>query len=67
MVAQKYDLAELMKNPMKPLTQEQLDHFEEYMAFTNHDVPASEVDISEAVKDIIANLDYYCGFTKDKA
>jgi len=66
MAGQDYDLAELLKNPTKPLTKEQLEHFDEYMAFRNHDVPASDVDISDAVEDIIANMDYYCGFTKDK-
>jgi len=60
MAAVKYDLSELLENPTKPLTKEQLEHFDEYMAFVNHDIPASEVDISEAVRDIISELDEYC-------
>ena len=66
MAVLEYDLAELLKTPKKPLTKEQLEHFDEYMAFKNHDISASEVDISEAAEEIMANFDYYCGFTKDK-
>jgi hypothetical protein len=36
------------------------------MAFKNHDIPASEVDISEAAEEIMTNFDNYCGFTKEK-
>jgi len=66
MAVVEYDLSELLKTPKKPLTKEQLEHFDEYMAFKNHDISASEVDISEAVEEIIANMDYYCGFTEEK-
>jgi len=66
MAVMEYDLAELLKTPKKPLTKEQREHFDEYMVFKNHDISASEVDLTEAAAEVMANFDYYCGFTKDK-
>jgi|TergutMp193P3_1026864.scaffolds.fasta_scaffold783585_1 hypothetical protein len=55
-MAQKYDLDELLANPDKPLTREQYENFEKYMAMTNDDKPASEVDINHAVDEIIEEM-----------
>ncbi|MDR0307961.1 MAG: hypothetical protein LBI42_14140 [Chitinispirillales bacterium] len=55
------DISELSKDPSKPLTQDQLDHIEEYLTLKNHDVSAKDVSISGAVDHILENLDYYLG------
>jgi oligoendopeptidase F len=54
--ATKYDLAELLKNPRKPLTREQFENFDKYLRFTNDDKSAKDVDISDAADDIIERI-----------
>lgn len=49
-MTEKYDLDELLANPGRPLTGEQIQNWHKYMAMTNDDIPASEVDISGAVE-----------------
>jgi hypothetical protein len=55
--AQKYDLAELLENPDEPLTREQFENFDEYLRFTNNDKSAKDVDIGDAVDEIIKKID----------
>jgi len=59
------DLKDLWKNPTRPLTQDEIDHFDEYMSFKNHSISAGEVSLSHAVDEIIADFDYYLGFKKE--
>lgn len=49
-MTEKYDLDELLENPHTPLTKEQLNNWPKYMAMTNDDIPANEVDISDVVE-----------------
>jgi hypothetical protein len=53
----KYDLDKLMADPYKPLTREQYENFDKYMAMTNDDKPASEVDLTDAVEELIEEMD----------
>ncbi|MDR2728589.1 MAG: hypothetical protein LBB56_05600 [Chitinispirillales bacterium] len=49
-MSKQYNLDELLETPDKPLTQEQLKNWPKYMAMTNDDKPASEVDIRSAIR-----------------
>jgi hypothetical protein len=55
-MAEKYDLAEALKNHDKPLTAEQFENFDRYMALTNDDKSADEVDIGRAAREIIEEM-----------
>ena len=55
------DLSDLLSTPYRPLTPDEKAHFDEYMAFKNHDMSAKNVDITDAANDIIGNFDYYMG------
>ncbi|MCL2688974.1 MAG: DCN1-like protein [Chitinispirillia bacterium] len=55
-MSKKYDLDELLETPDKPLTRDQWNNFERYMAMTNDDKPASEVDINAAIKRDIEDM-----------
>jgi len=59
------DLKDLLENPLRPLSKDEIDNFDEYMTFKNNDIPASEVDITDAVNDVINNFARYLGFTED--
>jgi hypothetical protein len=54
---EKYDLAEALKNHDKPLTKEQFENFDKYMAMTNDDKSADEVDISRSIARRIEEID----------
>ncbi|GBU20198.1 hypothetical protein R80B4_00074 [Fibrobacteres bacterium R8-0-B4] len=60
------DLKELMKESKRPLTRDEIDHFDEYMSFKNHSKPMKDVSISETVAEVITDFDYYLGFKKEK-
>jgi len=60
------DLEELWKDPKKPLTRDEIEHFDEYMSFKNHSKPMNDVSIAETVAEVIADFDYYLGFKKEK-
>jgi hypothetical protein len=49
-VTQKYDLKELLEHPDTPLTEEQFASWPKYMAMTNDDKSAAEVDVMPAVQ-----------------
>jgi hypothetical protein len=55
-MTEKYDLDELLANPDIPLTREQFENFDKYMAMTNDDKPSSDVDITNAVKEIAGDM-----------
>ena len=55
------DLSDLLKNPFRPLTEDEIDHFDEYMSFKNGDKSAKDVSITNAVNRAKANLDRYIG------
>ena len=57
MTAEKYDLAELLRTPDKPLTKEQYENWHKYLRPINDDVSASDVDIRRGVEEIIAEMD----------
>ena len=56
-MSEKYDLDELLENPHKPLTDEQLKNWRNYMALTNDDKSAAEVDISGKVVKLCEEMD----------
>jgi len=56
-MSEKYDLDELLENPGKPLTDEQFKNWRNYMALTNDDKSASEVDISDRVAELCEEMD----------
>lgn len=56
-VAKKYDLAELLKNPDNPLTKAQYEKLDKYLRPTNDDKSAKDVDIGGAVDELIAEMD----------
>ncbi len=58
------DLGDLLKNPFRPLTDDEIDHFDEYMSFKNGDKPAKDVSITNAVNRAKANLDRYMGIPR---
>jgi hypothetical protein len=60
------DLSDLMVDPCRPLTDDEKDHFDEYMTFKNHDISAADVSITDTVDEVIADLDYYLGLTGEK-
>jgi len=55
--ARKYDMAELLKNPARPLTKEQYENLDKYLRPTNDDKSAKDVDIGGAVDELIAEMD----------
>jgi hypothetical protein len=57
----KRHISELSSDPYRPLTQDELDHFDEYMTFKNDDISAADVSITNAVNRIISNMDFYLG------
>lgn len=54
-------ISELSKDPFRPLTQDELDHFDEYMTFKNDDKSAADVSVKNAVKRIKSNINFYLG------
>jgi hypothetical protein len=54
-------IGELSATPRRPLTQDELDHFDEYLTLKNDDISAKDVSLAGAVRKIGANLDYYLG------
>jgi len=59
-------ISELSRDPFRPLTQDELDHFDEYMTFKNDDISAADVSIAGAVDRILANIDHYLGVPEAK-
>jgi hypothetical protein len=57
LMAGKYDLAELLKSPDTPLTDEQFENWPKYMAMTNDDKSAAEVDIGPAIEARIKEIE----------
>ena len=49
-----YDLAELLKNPDKPLTPEQLDHWDEYTRPRNEPKPDCGISIEQAIEELLS-------------
>jgi len=58
------DLSDLLKDPFRPLTEDEIDHFDEYMSFKNCDKPVKDVNITNAVSRAKANLDRYMGIPR---
>lgn len=56
-MAGQYDLAELLKTPDRPLTKEQYENLSKYLRPTNDDKSARDVNIGEAVDELIAEMD----------
>jgi hypothetical protein len=56
-MAGQYDLAELLKTPDRPLTKEQYENLDKYLRPTNDDKSARDVNIGEAVDELIAEMD----------
>jgi len=54
-------IGELSADPRRPLTQDEIDHFDEYLTFKNDDISAKDVSLAGAVKRIGANIDFYLG------
>jgi hypothetical protein len=54
-------ISELSADPLRPLTQDEIDHFDEYLTFKNDDISAKDVSLTEAVEHVIANMDFYLG------
>jgi len=62
----KRHISELSSDPYRPLTQDELDHFDEYMTFKNDDISAADVSLTNAVNRIISNMDFYLGVPEAK-
>ncbi len=58
------DLNDLLNDPLRPLTADEVDHFDEYMSFKNSDKSAESVCITNAVNRAKANLDKYMGLSR---
>jgi hypothetical protein len=54
-------IGELSRDPLRPLTRDEVDHFEEYLTFKNDDISAKDVSLTEAVDHVIACMDFYLG------
>jgi len=54
-------ISELSKDPYRPLTQDEIEHFDEYMTFKNDDISAKDVSLTNTVDRVLSNLDYYLG------
>jgi len=54
-------ISELSRDPLRPLTQDEIEHFEEYLTFKNDDISAKDVSLTEAVNHVIKYMDYYLG------
>jgi hypothetical protein len=54
-------ISELSATPRNKLTQDQIDHIEEYLTLKNHAKSAKDVDIKGAVNHVLSNMDYYLG------
>jgi len=54
-------ISELSNDPLRPLTQDEIDHFDEYLTFKNDDISAKDVNLTEAVDHAIAYMDFYLG------
>jgi hypothetical protein len=52
----RYSLAELMKDPHRPLTSDQWNNFDRYMLMENEGRPASDVDITPGVDRAVAEI-----------
>lgn len=52
----KYDLAELFKDPDRRLTKDEYEHLDEYLRPTNDDISAKDVDIDEAVGELVTEM-----------
>jgi hypothetical protein len=61
------DLADLLKDPYRPLTPEEEEHFDEYMSFKNHSESAADISLTNAVAEILSDLDYYLGLSDERA
>jgi hypothetical protein len=60
------DLADLLKDPYRPLTPEEEEHFDEYMSFKNHSESAADISLTDTVAEVLSDLDYYLGFKREK-
>jgi len=60
------DLADLLKTPNRPLTPDEEAHFDEYMSFKNHSESAADVSLTEAVDEVLSDLDFYLGLNDEK-
>jgi len=58
------DLNDLLKDPFRPLTADEVDHFDEYMSFKNSDKSVDSVCITNAVNRAKENLDKYMGLLR---
>jgi hypothetical protein len=56
-----HHIGELSADPLRPLTQYEIDHFDEYLIIRNDDISAKDVSLTEAVQHVIANMDFYLG------
>ncbi|MDR3011775.1 MAG: hypothetical protein LBU70_00985 [Chitinispirillales bacterium] len=56
-MANRYSLAALLEHPDVPLTDEQFANWDKYMAMTNDDVSAADVDIGDAVGARISEIE----------
>ncbi|GBU20661.1 hypothetical protein R80B4_00540 [Fibrobacteres bacterium R8-0-B4] len=65
-VMKERQISELSKDPLRPLTQDELDHFDEYLTFKNDDISAKDVSLTEAVKHVTAYMDFYLGVPEAK-
>jgi len=54
-------ISELSREPFRPLTKDELDHFDEYLTFKNDDISAEKVSINNAVKRIVRDINFYLG------
>jgi len=54
-------ISELSNDPLRPLTQDEIDHFDEYLTFKNDDISAKDVSLTEAVDQAITYMDFYLG------
>ena len=59
-------ISELSRDPTRLLTQDEMDHFDEYMTFKNHDKSAKDVSITNAVDRVIADMDRCLGIPEAK-
>jgi hypothetical protein len=60
------DLSQLLSDPDHVLTSEEEEHFDEFMSFKNNSKSAKDVSLTDTVKEVVADLDYYLGFKREK-
>ncbi|MCL2182307.1 MAG: hypothetical protein FWB85_02410 [Chitinispirillia bacterium] len=62
------DLSDLTKDPYCPLTDDEQAHFDEYMTFKDTEtISVKDVSLTDTVREILADLDYYLGFKREKS